>query len=409
MLVSVVIPCHRGVQDTRACIESLLAQALQGSSLALEILVVDNASGDETAHLDCEYPQVRVLGQTANLGFAGGVNKGLAAAEGSYLMVLNNDTLAAPHLLVRLLRPLLQDDRIGITAPVSNYVKGEARLEVAGEVGLVAESRVALEGALCEFAGGKIQDVDSLSGLCMMFSREAWQRVGPFDERFVPGNFEDDDFSLRARLLGYRLVIVRDAFLHHHGHRTFRALGMDYRAALLEQQTLFRDKWRRDPAGRTLLCLLDGNLEAAAQAAFLGLASHPAWPDGDLVLAQWHAQANRHHEAIHHLRRFVSRCPRHTTAQVMLAFQLLLCGDEAAGNARLAQAAADCYFSDRAAAEVLSLRGRWLLRQQRPAAAAELLQAALDFDPGNTDLHSVLAVCQQHLERRTGASAIGNC
>ncbi len=132
----------------------------------------------------------------------------------------------------------------------------------------------------------------------------------------------------------------------------------------------------------------------------MGLALHPAWPDGHLVLARWQAQSERHDEAIQHLRRFLSCCPRHTDAQVMLAFQLTLGGDEAAGNTHLAQTMADCYFSDTATADVLSLRGRWLMQQQRPAEAEEQLRAALELQPKNADILSALGVCQWHLGRR---------
>jgi GT2 family glycosyltransferase len=410
MLLSVVIPCHGGVQDTCACIESLLAQADQAPDLAIEILVVDNASSDGTAGLGQEFPKVRVLEQAQNLGFAGGVNRGLQEARGDHLVVLNNDTLAAPHLLSRLLRPLLVDQGIGITAPVSNHVKGPARLAVGPTVGVEAQSRTELERTLTEFAGGKVQDVDTLAGLCLMFSRQTWQQIGPFDERFGLGNYEDDDFCLRARLLGLRLVIVRDAFLHHHGHRTFDALGIDYRAAMHERKDLFRAKWQQDPAGRAVLALLEGDIEAAAQAAPSGLVSHPEWPDGHLVLARWHAQAGHHEEAIRYLRTFLSRCPQHTDAQVMLAFQLTLGGDENAGNACLARAMTECYFSDTTTADVLGLRARWLMHQRRPAEAEELLLAALELQPENADLLSVLGVCQWHLgQRQESLTTLARC
>ncbi|MHC4512903.1 MAG: glycosyltransferase [Planctomycetota bacterium] len=410
MLVSVIIPCHRGVRDTRACVGSLLAQTAAGPDLALEILVVDNGSDDGTADLDQEFSQVQVLRLPSNLGFAGGVNRGLTAARGSYLVVLNNDTLAAPNLVARLLRPLLQDDSIGITAPVSNHVKGPARLDVGAAVGLDTNSRAELERTLADFARGKIQDVDTLAGLCLMFSRETWQRIGAFDESFGLGNYEDDDFCLRARLLGYRLVIVRDAFLHHHGHRTFDALGVDYKAAMHEQAVLFDHKWRRDPAGRVVLSLLDDDLGAAARAAPAGLAQHPAWPDGHLVLARWHARQEQHDDAIPHLHGFLARCPRHTDGQVLLAFQLVLAGDERAGNERLAQAMQDCYFSETTTADVLSLRGRWLLQQQRATEAEAALLAALELQPDNAGILSLVGVCQWQLGRyQEGLTTLARC
>ncbi len=399
MLLSVVIPCHRGVEDTRACIQSLVTGVwAEVPEACLEILVVDNASGDDTAHLGREFPQVRVLPQPQNLGFAGGVNRGLAAARGSHLVVLNNDTLAAPELLARLLGPLLQDDGIGITAPVSNHVKGPARLDIGAAVGLHAGSRAELERTLSDFAGGKVQDVDTLAGLCLMFSRETWQQVGGFDEGFGLGNYEDDDFCLRARLLGHRLVIVRDAFLHHHGHRTFDALGVDYKACMHEQAAVFRRKWQQDAAGRVLVALLDGDLAAAARAAPAGLAQHPEWPDGHFVLGRWHAHEERHDVAIQHLRQFVARCPRHTEAQVLLAFELMQAGDESAGAEHLARTMRDCYFSETAVAEVLGLRGRWLLQQQRPAEAEAPLLEALELRP-DVGILNLLGICQWQQRR----------
>src|SRR5436190_18086827 len=95
MRCSVVIPCHNGADLTRACIASLLHQ--DGGAPA-EILIVDNGSTDATARLASLGLPVRVLEQGRNLGFAGGVNAGIRAASQPLVLVLNNDTQAAPDL-----------------------------------------------------------------------------------------------------------------------------------------------------------------------------------------------------------------------------------------------------------------------------------------------------------------------
>ena len=213
MELSVVIPCHGGVEDTRACLRAL---ATQEGAPEMEVLVVDNASGDGTERLEEEFQGVRVLGLERNLGFAGGVNVGLRAARGRWLMVLSNDTMAAPHMVRRLLDGLRSDGRIGMAGPVSNRVKGPARVRV-GTVGESEAERLELEALLGERCCGQLEDVETLAGLCLFFARGLLDRVGLFDEGFGPGNFEDDDFSLRVRLTGRRLVIVRDAFLYHRG------------------------------------------------------------------------------------------------------------------------------------------------------------------------------------------------
>ena len=77
-----------------------------------------------------------------NLGFAGGVNRGLAAARGDVMVVLNNDTMVAPTMLARMLRAREAQPRPTLLAPVSNYVKGAAHLPV-GQRGADAAGRAA--------------------------------------------------------------------------------------------------------------------------------------------------------------------------------------------------------------------------------------------------------------------------
>ncbi|MCA8949084.1 MAG: glycosyltransferase family 2 protein, partial [Planctomycetes bacterium] len=248
MRCSVVIPCHNGADLTRRCLESLLAQR---DVEALEILLVDNASTDDTAALATLAPSIRCLRQPSNLGFAGGVNVGLRAAREPFVVVLNNDTQAASDLLAELHRVLTSDARIGAVAPVSNFVKGAALLPVRGTTDPEVRESIAAELRTGEPCG--TQDVESLAGLCLMLRRETVAEIGPLDERYGLGNFEDDDWCLRLRLHGYRLVVARRAFLHHEGHATFRALGLDIANELRLRMTSFEQKWDSDPAGRATL------------------------------------------------------------------------------------------------------------------------------------------------------------
>jgi GT2 family glycosyltransferase/Tfp pilus assembly protein PilF len=383
MRVSVVIPCHRNVDDTRACLRTLLSQH---DAPPLELLVVDNASGDGTERLDEESPSVRVLRQASNLGFAGGVNAGLAAAQGDAVLLLNNDTLLAPAMLRRLLDCLTGDSRIGFVAPVSNHVKGKARIDV-GALGASEEGRARIEAAL-DGHRAALEDVESLAGLCLLGWRRTFARIGAFDERFGLGNFEDDDYSLRARLLGYRLVIARDAFLHHHGHRTFHALQIDYAAQLREQEQVFRCKWTRDPAARASLA---GVASAqCAEDAREGLLLHPAWPDGHWLLACCLLARGQRPAALAHLQAFVERCPRHAEAQVALAIEQVASGDCSGGIRRLHWALAHCHFASAAAASALARVGRccWIAGRHREA--IDVLERALELEPQDAEANNLL-------------------
>lgn len=86
-------------------------------------------------------------------------------------------------------------------------------------------------------------------GFCLLISREAIDRVGLLDERFGLGNFEDDDYCRRAEAAGFRLVIARDAFVHHFGHRSFAAARVDLAALLERNKRLYDEKWAEEGIG----------------------------------------------------------------------------------------------------------------------------------------------------------------
>jgi GT2 family glycosyltransferase/Tfp pilus assembly protein PilF len=364
--ISVIIPCHGGFEDTHACLESLHACRLPLGS-TLEILVVDNASPDATGTLHDPARNVHVLPQPTNLGFAGGVNAGLRAATGTHLMVLNNDTLAAPSMVERLLAAVAADPRIAIAAPVSNHVKGPARIAV-GDAGTTAAGRAEIDALLAE-DHGRIQDVQTLSGLCMLLTRSWLERIGEFDERFGSGNWEDDDFSLRARLQGARLVIVRDAFLHHHGHRTFRKLGIDLRAEIERRRRTFLAKWRGDLAAEAYVAEYDGDLDRASALAGRARTRYPRWPDAERLLGRQALQSGDPHRARALLRAHVAICPQATETRIFLALAELECGDHARGLQTFRDTLSTCWLGEHELVRALGLLADFWLRRGDAARA----------------------------------------
>lgn len=387
------------MEDTRACLQTLQAQR---GGFDLEILVVDNASEDATPRLDREFPGVRVLRQPRNLGFAGGVNQGLAHATGELFLVLNNDTLAAEDLLERLLAALRGDERLGMVAPVSNHVKGPQRVAV-GDRGLDARGRAAVAAELARSCGGIVEDASTLAGLCWLLPRDTWQRLGPLDDRFGIGNYEDDDYCLRARLAGMRLGIVRDAFLHHHGHRTFRALGVDYGQVLAERGRIFAAKWQDDPAARALAAEQAGELLAAEHWARLGLGRHPAWVDGPLLLANAAALRGDVAAARAHLRHFRAACPNLPRALALEARLRLEAREFEAAEAALAELFVRTHPEPGLAAATLAHFARVHLDAGRLEDAERHVSWLRELDPGRADAANLQGAL--HLARGAFAAA----
>jgi GT2 family glycosyltransferase len=238
---SVVAVTLDNLAVTRLCLETVLATT--GDDV--ELIVVDNGSCDGTEELLRALAErdgrVRPVLNGANRGFAGAVNQGLAAARGAVFVVLNNDTVVPPGWLERLQRPLA-DGAVGLVGPTTNDAGNEAEIEVPyrtyGELLDFARKR-AVEMA------GRLADLSVATMFCTAMRREVLDAVGPLDERFEIGLFEDDDYSMRVRSAGYRVVLAEDAFVHHFGEATFGALvptGEHARVFRANQRRL-EEKW----------------------------------------------------------------------------------------------------------------------------------------------------------------------
>jgi len=234
---SIIIPTYNQAEYVRQCIDSIADH----TDLPYEIIVIDNASTDGTAdYLESVRGTVRYRILEQNLGFAGAVNRGLMMAKGSTVVLLNNDTLVTVNWLDNMLRCLTSDDRIGMVGPVTNYIGGTQQIEVPYQS---TQEMHAFASAHNVSNPAKWMTTDRLVGFCLLFRRELWERTGYLDEGFHIGNFEDDDYNVRVRLQGYRLVIAQDAFIHHYGSVSMRSLGERLQEVHEGNESYYSDKW----------------------------------------------------------------------------------------------------------------------------------------------------------------------
>ena len=192
----------------------------------LEVIVVDNASTDGSPELLREEAKrdgrVRLVLNETNAGFAAANNQGLALATGDVLVLLNNDTAVTRGAFASLVRHLHADPTIGLLGPSTNEIANEGRVPV-GYASL--EELPAWAAGFVREHDGETLDTAMLAMFCLAMRRETWARIGPLDERFEVGMFEDDDYSRRVKELGLRTVCARDAFVHHAGRASFGAIG----------------------------------------------------------------------------------------------------------------------------------------------------------------------------------------
>lgn len=236
--VSIIIPTYNQRDYVLQCVSSIEKH----TPAPYEIIVVDNGSQDGTAEaLLRQGGMVRVAALEKNRGFAGGVNQGLMMAKGRHIVVLNNDTLVTPGWLENMMTCLRSDPQIGVVGPVTNYIGGDQQIEVPYREVQEMWSFAARQNRPDP---GKHRLTDRLVGFCWLFSRELFERTGYLDEGYAVGNFEDDDWIVRVRMLGYKLAVAGDAFIHHFGSVSMKALGeQDFHTVNQGNEQFYSQKW----------------------------------------------------------------------------------------------------------------------------------------------------------------------
>lgn len=240
-LVSIVILTFNRLDCTKACVESIRRNTREPH----EIIFVDNGSKDGTVQWLKQFAKgdnrYSLIENRRNHGFARGCNQGIEASRGEYILLLNNDVVVTPGWLSGLVEGITAAPDIGIVGPMTNEISGPQRVPDPGYKGLDQLDEYAK--TFREKHRSRRIQARRVVGFCVLFRRLLVETIGSLDERFGSGNFEDDDYCLRAVLEGFRNMIVGDVFIHHEGSASFRGNKINYAAAVLRNEKIFNEKW----------------------------------------------------------------------------------------------------------------------------------------------------------------------
>ena len=209
--VSVIIPNWNGAHHLPTCLDSLRAQRWADA----EVIVVDNASQDESLAVLARYPEVVVLPQRKNLGFTGACNAGLRVARGEIQVLLNNDTEADPNWLAALVDAFDRHSEVGMVASKMRLFDRRDVLHTAGDY--VTPDGMAHNRGIWHRDEGQYNHeayVFSACGGSAAYRRRMLEEVGLLDEAFF-FSFEDVDLAWRAQLAGWRCLYTPDAVVYH--------------------------------------------------------------------------------------------------------------------------------------------------------------------------------------------------
>ncbi len=222
--VSCIIVTYNSGNILLDCLESISVGA---GELSYEVIVIDNASSDNVIHqAKVRFPDIQLVQNTENRGFAGGNNQGLVIAKGQYLLLLNPDVILQPNSLVELVNYLKQNQLVGIVGPKT--------FDATGNISLTANATYSPLTVLWQYVGldrlfphivyGKYRhlittaeipfEVNWVQGCCLLMRRQVYETIGGLDEGFFLFA-EEPDYCERATLAGWKTIFVPSAEIKH--------------------------------------------------------------------------------------------------------------------------------------------------------------------------------------------------
>ncbi|MBL8511810.1 MAG: glycosyltransferase, partial [Betaproteobacteria bacterium] len=258
--IDVIIPVYRGLAETKACIDSVLAAK---NDTPCEVIIINDASPDREVcdylnQLTPEPGRLSVITHEQNRGFVVSCNRGMAAHPDRDVVLLNSDTEVCDGWLDRLARCAYSQSQIASVSPFSNNATLASYPHFCQTNDLPANMPLAeLDALFMRQNSGKSVEIPTGVGFCMYMRRAAIDAVGNFDEAaFGLGYGEENDWCLRATAAGYRHLLCADTFVYHRGEVSFGAGGeakrrhaqqiIDSRYPHYSQ--LIADHMREDPA-----------------------------------------------------------------------------------------------------------------------------------------------------------------
>jgi GT2 family glycosyltransferase len=241
-LVSIIIPTYGKLAVTAACLRSI---ARNPPRALIEVIVVEDCSGDPEIDLLGAVPGLRYETNKRNLGFTLSCNRAASLARGEFIHFLNNDTQVQEGWLDAMLNIFRSFQGVGLVG--SKLIYPDGRLQEAGGV-------VWRDGSAANFgcrgnpdlpAFNYVRETDYCSGASLLIRRELFITLGCFDEHYAPAYYEDTDLAFKVRKAGHKVVYQpASVVIHYEGVSHGTCLSDGIKAHQVKNQDKFRDRWR---------------------------------------------------------------------------------------------------------------------------------------------------------------------
>lgn len=243
--VSIVIPVYNHLEFTLECLAAIERNPQQAS---FEIIIVDDASTDETAVTLPSVPGVRYYRNERNVGYLLSCNRASELVRGEFVLFLNNDTQVQTAWLDPLVSRLDADPKIGVVGPMLLFPDGrlqEAGARLAGDGDLAGEL-IGLGDSPFDPCYQFAREVEYCSGASLIVRRSLLEDVGGLDSSFAPAYFEDVDLAYKVRRAGYRVYYEPRSVVVHHLSVSTGSIGASKRELVSRNSRTFMEKWHSE-------------------------------------------------------------------------------------------------------------------------------------------------------------------
>ena len=237
-MVSVIIPNYNGERFLKECLEALKRQTFD----AMEVILVDNASTDDSIKLAKElYREIRVIELHDNTGFAYAVNRGIEAAKGEYVLLLNNDTIVFPNFVKNQYKMIKGKPDVFSCSALMIQNQNHELVDDAGDELAVLGWGFAPDRDKPVSGCGVPHEVFSSCAGAAIYRKAVFDEIGLFDESFF-AYLEDMDVGYRARLAGYRNLYNPYAKVYHLGSASSGSRHNAFKVELSARNSMYMMK-----------------------------------------------------------------------------------------------------------------------------------------------------------------------
>lgn len=233
-MISVIIPNYNGKKYLKQCIDSVYVT----KSLNYEVIIIDNASKDDTFEWLTQYNNLVFKQLDKNYGFSRAVNEGIKLAQGEYILLLNNDTVIEKNFLKQLLITIQKDEKIfGVSSKMIAYHNPDIIDDAGDEYNLLGWAKKRGDGQPIELFTTEKRIFSACAGAAL-YRKNIFEKIGYFDENFF-AYMEDIDISYRANIYGYKNIYCPTAKVYHIGSATSGSRHNAFKVELAARNNIY--------------------------------------------------------------------------------------------------------------------------------------------------------------------------